>query len=467
MNEIIGWSAVETAANIRSKSVSVCEVTQAHLDRVAQCEPGLNAVVEPLAEESLAKSQAFDAITDKSDTPPLHGVPITIKINVDYAGLPNSNGIPALNEKPVAGDSPIVANLKSDGAITIGRTSTPEFSLRWFTSNPIYGVTKNPVNPALTPGGSSGGGAAAVASGMGVIAHGNDLGGSLRYPAYCCGLATLRPSMGRVPAFNPSAPAERPATLQMMSVQGTMARSVADVRLALQTAQKRSSSDPLWNAAPDSGRSRNGAIKVGVSVDPFGDDVAPEVTAAVELAAQALKDSGCELIECSPPMAGETANIWGRLLNAETHVMMMDGMAPVASDEVLALLQGYVDFFGIPDLKGFMQDQAQRLTILRAWNLMFDDVDVVLMPVSGQPPFLLDQDFRQPETLPDILRAQRFLFLANVLGLPATSVPTGHNNGVPMGVQIIAPWRDDLLALDVSERLETALALGQAPVNPT
>lgn len=464
MNEIITWSAVETAARIRDRSISVTEVTQAHLDRIAEWEPGLNALVDNLGDTALAKAAEMDR-TEPGDGL-LHGLPVTIKINVDFAGLPNSNGIPALNHDTAPTDGPVVANYRAAGAIPIGRTNTPEFSLRWFTSNPIHGVTENSVNRALTPGGSSGGAASAVAGGIGVLAHGNDLGGSLRYPAYCCGLATLRPSLGRVPAFNPSAPAERPAMLQTMSVQGSIARNFGDIRLALRAQERRSTLDPLWNNAPDSGRLRQGNLRIGVCADPFGNGIAAEVSAAMDKAADSLKATGCEMVETTPPFAREAADIWGRLLTTETDVMLMDGMRQIGSEQVLDLLHGYEAYFGTCDLKGYMQDQAMRLTIQRAWAGMFEGIDVLIMPVSGQLPFLLEQDFRQPDTLPEIIGAQKFLFIANVLGLPATSVPTGLVDGVPTGVQIIGAWRDDDLCIDVSERLETALALDLSPVQP-
>src|SRR5262249_8698497 len=151
---------------------------------------------------------------------PLHGIPVTIKENVDQVGLPTPNGIPAYTGLIASDDSPLVRNLLDAGAIVIGRTNTPEFSLRLTTDNPLRGRTKNPWTDAITCGGSSGGAGAATAAGIGCIAHGNDLGGSLRYPAYCNGVATVRPTMGRVPAFNSSQLAERPYLMQMMSVQG-------------------------------------------------------------------------------------------------------------------------------------------------------------------------------------------------------------------------------------------------------
>jgi len=465
MDEIITWGAVETAANIRAKSISVTEVTKAHLARIAQTEPDLNAVVEVLGDSALKTAALMDA-NRPTDPGPLFGVPVTIKVNVDFAGRPNNNGLPALNQKPADEDAPLVASLRRDGAIPIGRTNVPEFSLRWFTSNPLYGVTKYSVNAASTPGGSSGGAASSLAAGVGVLAHGNDLGGSLRYPAYCCGLATLRPSMGRVPAFNPSAAAERPATLQMMSVQGMLARNVADVRLAMGTLSKRSALDPLWNGATDSGRKHAKRLKIGVSVDPFGDGVAPKVAAGVAIATAALKSAGHEIVEITPPMAAEAAIAWGQLMNAETYVMAMDSMKPIASDQVLAVLDDYKDYFGLPDLKGFMQQQAMRMHIQRAWSVMFDQIDALILPVSAAEPFRLEQDFAEPETRPAIMKAQRMMVLANVLGLPAASVPTGMNDGVPMGVQIMGAWRDDDLCLDVAQIIETELGLNLTPITP-
>jgi len=465
MDEIIKWTATQTAANIKAKTVSVTEVTKAHLARSKALEPGLRAVVEPLDDTALATARDMDA-NPPPNPGPLFGLPVTIKINVDYQGLPNSNGIPALNTTPASSDSPLVAALRADGAVPIGRTNTPEFSLRWFTSNPIYGVTINSVNKALTPGGSSGGAASAVAAGIGVIAHGNDLGGSLRYPAYCCRLATLRPSMGRVPAFNPSAPAERGATLQMMSVQGAIARNMADVRLAMRTLEKRSSFDPLWNAATDSGRQRGDRLRIGVSVDPFGDGVAASVAEGVEIATAALRARGHEIVEITPPMAREAAVAWGQLLNAETEILMLDSMLQVGSNQVIELLESYKTTFGVPDLKGFMQQQAIRLTIQRAWSVMFDDIDVLVMPVSAAEPFRLEQDFNEPANRHDIIMAQRMMYILNVLGLPAATVPTGMNNGIPMGVQVVGAMRDDDLCMNVAEMIEAELGLDLTPVEP-
>ncbi len=163
----------------------------------------------------------------------LHGVPVTIKVNVDTAGHATTDGIVAAKDNIAETDSPLVAHMRAAGAVIVGRSNTPAFSLRWFTDNDLHGRTLNPFDAKVTPGGSSGGAAAAVATGMGAIAHGNDYGGSVRYPAWACGVVGLRATVGRVPGYKASAPS-RIISNQMMSVQGPLTRSVADARLALQ-----------------------------------------------------------------------------------------------------------------------------------------------------------------------------------------------------------------------------------------
>ena len=160
-------------------------------------------------------------------------MPVTVKVNVDLKGQATTGGVPANRDAVAVEDNPVVANLRRAGAVILGQTNTPEFSFRWFTENPLHGRTLNPWDPALTPGGSSGGAAAAVASGMCPIAHGNDIAGSVRYPAYACGVAGLRPTAGRIPSYDASDAQGRGLSSQVMSVEGPLARRVRDLRLAL------------------------------------------------------------------------------------------------------------------------------------------------------------------------------------------------------------------------------------------
>lgn len=203
--------AGETAARIAGGDVSALDVIDAHLGRMDAVNPALNAITRPLHEEARAAAKQADTAVARGDAlGPLHGVPVTIKDNVDIAGQSSPNGLPALKDMVAEANSPVVDNLLKAGAIVIGRTNAPEFSLRWHTDNPLFGATVNPWKADWTPGGSSGGASASLAAGVGCLAHGNDLGGSVRYPAYCTGLATIRPTQGRIPAFNPTAKEERP-----------------------------------------------------------------------------------------------------------------------------------------------------------------------------------------------------------------------------------------------------------------
>src|SRR5438876_8208252 len=229
------WDAVDLAAAIRTRRISSHEATRAVLERLAAVNPVLNAVTVLLADQALAAADRADAAVRRGDAlGPLHGVPVTIKENIDQEGVATPNGVPAFKDLVAKSDSPPVANWRRAGAVIVGRTNTPAFSLRWHTDNELRGRTYNPWNRARTPGGSSGGAAAALACGIGPLAHGNDLGGSIRYPAFCCGVTGIRPSMGRVPSHNPSVAEETPLVAQLIAVNGLLARRVRDLRLGLE-----------------------------------------------------------------------------------------------------------------------------------------------------------------------------------------------------------------------------------------
>ncbi|MDZ4368776.1 MAG: amidase family protein, partial [Afipia sp.] len=210
MNDIWRLSAADLAAHIRSRKLSAREAAQAALDRLNAVNPAINAVVDHRPEDALAQADAVDAALAKGENPgALAGVPITIKVNVDQAGFATTNGVKLQRDLVAQTNSPVVDNLRKAGAVIVGRTNAPAFSYRWFTTNLLHGDTKNPRDPSITPGGSSGGAASAVTAGIGHIAHGTDIAGSIRYPAYACGVHGLRPTLGRIPAFNAALP-ERP-----------------------------------------------------------------------------------------------------------------------------------------------------------------------------------------------------------------------------------------------------------------
>ncbi|MDH3743056.1 MAG: amidase family protein, partial [Hyphomicrobiales bacterium] len=192
-------SASDLALAIREKEISSIEVIEAHLNRIEAVNAGLNAVVTNLAETALDAARLADQqIASGADTGPLHGVPFTIKDVFDLAGTATTMGIVELKDKMPATDTPVVAHLKKAGAIPIARTNVPDIGVRWHTDNDLYGATLNPWDRARTPGGSSGGEAAAIATGMSPLGIGGDMGGSLRFPAQCCGIAALKPGFGRI-----------------------------------------------------------------------------------------------------------------------------------------------------------------------------------------------------------------------------------------------------------------------------
>src|SRR5258707_1023918 len=246
MEDLWRLSAADIAALIRAKKISAKDAAVSALARLDAVNPKINAVVDHRPDNVLAQAGAIDAgIGRGEDMGPLAGVPVTVKVNIDQVGFATTNGLKLQRDVIAATNSPVIDNLRKAGAVILGRTNCPAFSYRWFTTNLIHGDTKNPRDPALTPGGSSGGAGAAVAAGIGHIAHGTDIAGSIRYPAYACGVHGLRPTFGRVAAFNAALP-ERPPGPQMCAVSGPLARTIADIRIALAAMSARDAPDPWW-----------------------------------------------------------------------------------------------------------------------------------------------------------------------------------------------------------------------------
>ncbi len=462
MSEITRWSAVDTVKALKARKVSAVEVTQAHLDRLDALNPALNAIVQSVPE---ALERARDIDDGKVSGGLLHGAPVTTKINIDQKGYPNSNGLTALKDNIAEHDSALVDNLAACGAVIIGRTNTPEMSLRWCTSNPLHGVTLNPWNKDITPGGSSGGASASVAAGIGTIAHGNDIGGSLRYPAFACGIVSIKPSLGRIPAFNPSAPNRAPISA-VMSTQGPIARSVADARLGLAAMSGRSSKDANWCGARASHRPRSQDITVGIAASPFAAETHPHQLRAMEIATQGLNDAGIKTREIDLPETAQVSEVWGKLLFTETETMSKELLEKAASPELKVWLEDFKGHYGdIYDLEGYMNGQMERMRLRRVYSQLFDTVDLVMMPTSLIPPFENDLDLKDRSKARYLIEAQQPLYLVNLLGFPSVALPTHVQDGLPLGVQLMAPQYDDDFALDVAERLESELGsiLSQMP----
>src|SRR5215471_20057969 len=250
MSDLWRLSAAELARLVISKKVSAREAATAALARLDAVNPGINAVIDYRPEGVLEQAVEADGrIARGEQVGALAGVPVTVKVNIDQAGFATTNGLKLQRHVIAETNSPVVDNLRKAGAVIIGRTNCPAFSYRWFTTNLVHGDTKNPRDPSLTPGGSSGGAGAAVAAGIGHIAHGTDIAGSIRYPAYACGVHGLRPTVGRVAAFNAALP-ERPIGPQITAVSGPLARTIGDLRIALAAMAGKDFRDPWWVPAP-------------------------------------------------------------------------------------------------------------------------------------------------------------------------------------------------------------------------
>jgi amidase len=457
MAEIWQWSAVETARRVAAREVSALEVLEAHLARKAAANPPLNAVVVDLSAQAREAARACDrAQASGAPLGLLHGVPVTVKINIDLEGQANSNGVPGLANLIAPGDSPVVANLRAAGAVILGMTNTPEFSLRCFTSNPLHGQTYNPWDPAITCGGSSGGAGASVAAGIGAIAHGNDIGGSLRWPASCNGVATIKPTLGRVPAFNPSAAVERPPMAQIMSVQGPLAREVADVRLALEAMSRRDPRDPWWVPAPLTGPAPSGPIKVALAEIPGDMKTDPEVMALIGQAAGWLVEAGYEVVPATLPDVTATWQLWCDLISTEIATVQIGPMREMGSPAFIGALEGILHMATILDAAGYMQAMALRARFLREWLLFLETYPLVLAPVSVRQTPAFDADLKGDAAVRELFHNdQRFLGALNVLGLPVAVAPVGLTPaGHPVGVQLIASrYREDL-ALDAAQAIE-------------
>jgi len=302
--ELWRLDAGELARLIRLGQVSSREAMQSCLSRLHAVNPVINAVVRVLEEEALAAAAAADEVQARGEPlGPLHGVPVTTKVNTDQAGCPTDNGVVAFRDNFATRDAPVIANLRRAGAIVIGRTNTPAFSMRAFADNALHGRTLNPRDPTLSAGGSSGGAGAAVATGIGPIAHGNDIGGSVRIPAMYNGVVGLRVSLGRIPAYNPSQQIARAVGAQLMSVQGPLTRSLRDARLALAIMAHGDPLDTRWVDVPLEGLPVQRPIGVALVPNNPGGYTHPAQAEAVRQAGRHLASVGYAVEEIAPPIS--------------------------------------------------------------------------------------------------------------------------------------------------------------------
>ena len=464
------WSATAIAHAVRTRRVSAREIAQAHLDRIAATNPAVNALVEVSPDEALAMADAADqAVAAGEPLGPLHGVPVSIKINVDQAGHATTNGVVAFKDEVAPADGPQAAALRRAGAVFVGRSNTPAFSYRWFTDNALHGRTLNPWDATRTPGGSSGGAAAAVAAGLVPIAHGNDIGGSIRHPAYACGVTGIRPTVGRVPGWYGPRQADPALSVQTMLTDGPLARSVADLRLALAAMGGFDARDPLalpgLPAVPAMAR----PIRVGLLRDVEVARPSPAVNAALDAAAGWLADAGYHVEEVALPQLREAYQLW-YLLAMEEFRQILPLVEQVGDAGMRRAAAHYYavakDWWGErPDLATYMNGYARRGMLVAQLQQFFEHTPIVLLPVSAEQAFEHDADIASVERMRQVMAAQWSMMAIPLLGMPAVAVPTGIAGGLPVGVQLLGGrWREELL-LDAAEVIE-ARAGTFTPIEP-
>ena len=449
-------SATEVASRIAHREISARQVTESVLARIEDINPSINVLAKVNAVSALKDADDADAAQAQGKSLGLlHGVPVTIKVNVDVTGEATTDGVEALKDNIATTDSPLVQSMRDAGAIIVGRSNAPAFSLRWFTDNSFHGRTLNPFDPGVTPGGSSGGAAAATALGMGAIAHGNDYGGSIRYPAWACGVVGLRTTVGRVPSYKASAP-NRIITNQQMSVQGPLTRTVADARLALKVMSRGSALDPQWVPAPLDNPDCEKPTRVAVFKNWTHSKVDPSVSEAVAQAAHWLEAAGYVLEEVEPPHFAEVSAMQFHMVMNDMRRAGAGFMQQLGDDALRRALQHYLDINPIWDRDQNLEALTRRFNIARDWAVFFERYPVLLMPNSWERQFPIDDDQRTAERMSEILLAQSPLLSTAVLGLPGLSVPTGIVAGLPVGVQIVTSrFREDI-ALRAGELIERA-----------
>jgi amidase len=465
ITELWRMSATELAEAIRSREMSSQEVIEAHLRRIETVNPSVNAVTVVLAEQALEAAKAADrAAAGGGDLPPFHGVPFTVKGNIDLAGTPTTQGLRALAGAYPSRDAPIVERLKAAGAIPIGRTNLPNFALRWHTDSELWGATVNPWDRTRTPGASSGGEAVAIATGMSPLGLGNDMLGSLRWPAQCCGISVLKPTLGRIPDATTAGLEDAPISIQLAAVQGPMARRVADLRAAFEVLAWPSWRDPWSVPAPLRGPATAKPVRVALVVDPAGYGTARQVQEGVWKAARALEDAGYTIEEVEPPSIDAAVKTLLGMLNTpdmRAGWQMMSHMMPADTNRFLS---AFYEVAGDPDPVTAMQCFMTRHSLLRAWGEFQETHPLIVAPIYTDVPFEVGTDLDDGRVA-ETIRGMRMTIAINALGLPAVALPVGIGDGLPQSVQVIGPrYREDL-CLDAAEALEERVGI-ITPIDP-
>jgi amidase len=456
--EICFLTATELTRRIRAKDLSAIEVMEAHLAQIERVNPKVNAIVTFLPEQALEQARAADkALAQGEDVGPLHGLPVAHKDLIPTQGVRTTFGSLVFKDFIPEEDGLIVERLKKAGAITIGKTNTPEFGAGSQTYNEVFGETLNPYDPSKTCGGSSGGAAVALACGMIPIADGSDMGGSLRNPASFCNVVGFRPSPGRVPTW--------PGYVGWFTftVEGPMARTVEDTALMLSTISGPDARSPI--AINEPGRlfyqplERNfKGVRIAWSRDLGSLPVDPQVTTVIEGQRQVFENLGCRLDNCAPDFADadEIFKVWRawhfELVLSELLEIHRDKL----KDSVIWNIEEGMKLSG-PQIG---EAERKRTELYHSVRKFMETYEFLILPVSQVPPFDVKQRYVKEingEKMESYIDWMKTCYYITTTGFPAISVPCGFTtDNLPVGVQIVGRHHDDLGVLQLAYAFEQA-----------
>lgn len=429
-------SLTTLAEMIRKREVSAGEVMEAHLEQISRLNPALNAIVTVATDFS------------ESSQGPLHGLPITIKDTIETAGLRTTSGSKLRADYVPERDAPVVARLKAAGAIVLGKTNAAEMAMDYTADNPVFGRTVHPLDPKLTPGGSSGGEAVAIATYMSPGGLGSDLAGSVRIPAHFCGICGLKPTTGRVPSEGQFPPSTGPYGLG--AVIGPMARTVADLRL-------------LFEVLSDEGPLTRD-LRKGLRFAWYGDDgvvpVTDETVSAVRNAARALMDAGLIGEERRPPHVERGNELWLKLYSRASVVQLRQAYAGRENEggSFVSWRLRTADDVAPPTLDEYIANWMERDRLREELLRWMETTPIIIAPVGAVPAYEHDtlKVTVQGKTM-GTFRAFGYAQAFNVFDLPVVTVPAGRaNNGLPIGVQIVGlPFAEEtiLAAAEIIEQV--------------
>lgn len=460
-------SARAQAAAVREGEATAAELVESHLERIAEVNPSVNAVTQLITERARAQAEETDRRRAAGAAlGPLAGVPFTVKETTAVEGVPTTFGARHFRDAVAHTDAPPVARLRAAGAIPIGHTNMPTLVLAGIhTRSELFGDTANPWSAAVTPGGSSGGDGAAVATGMAPLGLGNDSGGSVRIPASFCGVAGLKPTYGRFAADHRIGPDDPGLAAQELVVDGPLARTVGDLRLAYEVLSGPDPRDPRAVPAPLYGEPVPGPVKVAVVADPGGRGVHPAVRAQVEAAAAALGDAGYEVCEgLDVPRLDDALEFYGRMTLTE-FATTWPQVKPLLGEEGHRYIEYGMAASGPVEMAEYLRLTGVRLGIRRDWAAFLATYPLVVAPVFTEPPFAPGEEARDEQSHRRVQNAMRLCTATSFVGVPAVAVPTGVTDGLPGGVQLIGrAYREDL-CLAAAEEVERRLGV-LTPIAP-